>query len=147
MVKIVAVRQLTIRYAIVWVLTIIVLSSSPTHVYVSCDLESKSSPHCEKDPSLETKIRLYDITVTATDSAGRKGTDTCRIVVVPECKKKNSKTSKKASAFVDGDNVDVCEDFHDHHHRYNHDLHEDHEHDHHESERKRRGWQKKTSLC
>ena len=31
------------------------------------------------------KTRFYDITVTASDSAGNQGSDTCRVVIVPPC--------------------------------------------------------------
>jgi len=33
----------------------------------------------------DLKTRYYDITVTATDSAGNIGSDTCRVVIVPSC--------------------------------------------------------------
>ena len=31
------------------------------------------------------KVRFYDITVSATDSAGNIGSDSCRVIVVPRC--------------------------------------------------------------
>lgn len=31
------------------------------------------------------KTRYYDITVTASDSAGNTGSDTCKVVIVPSC--------------------------------------------------------------
>ena len=41
---------------------------------------------CEKDPSMENlKVRFYDITVTASDSAGNTGSDTCKVIIVPRC--------------------------------------------------------------
>ena len=33
----------------------------------------------------DLKTRYYDITVKATDSSGRIGSDTCRVVIVPSC--------------------------------------------------------------
>jgi len=51
----------------------------------SCKEQKKKSPECEADPSIDPQLRFYEITVTATDTAGRVGTDTCRIVVVPRC--------------------------------------------------------------
>jgi len=51
----------------------------------SCKEQEKESPECEADPSIDPQLRFYEITVIATDSAGRVGTDTCRIVVVPRC--------------------------------------------------------------
>ena len=30
-------------------------------------------------------VRYYDIRVTATDSAGNIGSDTCKVIVVPSC--------------------------------------------------------------
>ena len=33
----------------------------------------------------DLKTRYYDITVTATDSAGNIGSDKCRVVIVPSC--------------------------------------------------------------
>jgi len=42
---------------------------------------------CETDLSMgDLKTRYYDIKVTATDSAGNIGSDTCRVVVIPSCK-------------------------------------------------------------
>lgn len=41
---------------------------------------------CKTDPSMKVlKTRYYDITVTASDSAGNIGSDTCRVVIVPSC--------------------------------------------------------------
>ena len=37
---------------------------------------------CRNSP---TNFRFYDVDVTATDSAGHSGTETCRVVVVPSC--------------------------------------------------------------
>lgn len=34
----------------------------------------------------DLKTRYYDITVTATDSAGHTDSDTCRVIIVPSCK-------------------------------------------------------------
>ena len=44
-------------------------------------------PSCKTDETIngDVKIRFYDVTVTATDFAGRVGSDTCRIILVPEC--------------------------------------------------------------
>ena len=33
----------------------------------------------------DLKTRYYDITVTASDAAGNVGSDTCRVVIVPNC--------------------------------------------------------------
>ena len=39
---------------------------------------------CKTDASMgDLKTRYYDITVTATDSAGNAASDTCRVVIVP----------------------------------------------------------------
>ena len=38
---------------------------------------------CEKDE--KSKFRFYDITVTASDSAGNTGSDTCKVIIVPSC--------------------------------------------------------------
>ena len=32
-----------------------------------------------------SKVRFYDITVTASDSAGNTGSDTCKVIIVPSC--------------------------------------------------------------
>ena len=34
----------------------------------------------------DLKTRYYNITVTATDSAGNIGSDTCQVVIIPSCK-------------------------------------------------------------
>jgi hypothetical protein len=51
----------------------------------SCELEPMSSPNCIKDIGIATRIRFYEIAVTATDSAGRQDTDTCHVIIVPQC--------------------------------------------------------------
>ena len=51
----------------------------------SCELEPMSSPNCIKDIGIATRIRFYEIVVTATDSAGRQDTDTCHVIIVPQC--------------------------------------------------------------
>ena len=51
---------------------------------------------CLTDPSVDLKIRFYDITVTATDSAGNTGADTCKVIIVPSCDP------------LGGDGVDIC---------------------------------------
>ena len=33
----------------------------------------------------DLKVRFYEITVKATDSAGNTGSDVCKVVIVPEC--------------------------------------------------------------
>ena len=41
---------------------------------------------CKTDASMgDLKTRYYDITVTASDAAGNIGSDTCRVVIVPNC--------------------------------------------------------------
>ena len=41
---------------------------------------------CKTDASMgDLKTRYYDITVTASDSAGNTDSDTCRVVIVPSC--------------------------------------------------------------
>lgn len=46
---------------------------------------------CKTDETIHgnVKLRFYDITVTATDFSGRVGSDTCRIILVPECSKED----------------------------------------------------------
>lgn len=39
---------------------------------------------CRRNPSAPN-VRFYDVTVTATDSAGNNGSDTCRIVIISSC--------------------------------------------------------------
>ena len=52
----------------------------------SCEqLGKMPNQKCLKDIGISTRIRFYEITVTATDSAGRQGMDTCRVIVVPPC--------------------------------------------------------------
>ena len=52
----------------------------------SCEqLGNRQSQKCLKDIGIRTRMRFYEITVTATDSAGRQGMDTCRVIVVPPC--------------------------------------------------------------
>ena len=51
-----------------------------------CDRESTIYGLCQTDSSMGyLKTRYYDITVTASDSAGNQGSDTCRVVIVPPC--------------------------------------------------------------
>jgi len=51
----------------------------------SCELEPTTSPSCIKDIGIATRIRFYEISVTATDSAGGQDTDTCHVIIVPQC--------------------------------------------------------------
>ena len=52
----------------------------------SCEqLGNRQSQKCLKDIGIRTRMRFYEITVTATDSAGRQGMDTCRVIVVSPC--------------------------------------------------------------
>jgi len=54
--------------------------------YYSCDCEKKVDGLCKTDASMgDLKTRYYDITVTASDSAGNTDSDTCRVVIVPSC--------------------------------------------------------------
>ena len=92
---------------------------------------SKSNRNCEKDPSIDLKIRFYEITVTGTDSAGRQGSDTCRIIMVPKCKHDHAKYPKSPGKGQDPSVVPrsyspgICE-----HYDYHHDRHHDHYHSH-----------------
>lgn len=51
----------------------------------SCNIGNMKSPKCMKDIGVENQIRFYEIIVTATDSAGRQGTDTCHVIIAPPC--------------------------------------------------------------
>jgi hypothetical protein len=59
----------------------------------SCELELMSRPNsnCMKDIGIATRIRFYEIVVTATDSAGRQANDTCHVIIVPRCGLDNTK--------------------------------------------------------
>ena len=61
-------------------------SFSPCYMfYCSCEDVCKDV-FCENDPSMQNlKVRFYDITVTASDSAGNTGNDTCKVIIVPRC--------------------------------------------------------------
>jgi len=61
---------------------------------------SKSSPVCEADLSIDEKIRFYNVTVTATDSAGRVGRDTCRIIIVPNQDNRNINDARQVKRGV-----------------------------------------------
>ena len=50
----------------------------------SCDI-SNLKEESIKDFGSTAGIRFYEISVTATDSAGRTGMDTCKVIIVPEC--------------------------------------------------------------
>ena len=51
-----------------------------------CERDSTIYGLCQTDSSMGyVKTRFYDITVTASDSAGNQGSDTCRVVIVPPC--------------------------------------------------------------
>lgn len=63
---------------------------APTH----CDCKNRGFHGlCMTDPSMssimidtkEFKTRYYEITVTATDSAGNAESDTCKVIIVPDC--------------------------------------------------------------
>ena len=90
---------------------------------------SKSNRNCERDPSIDLKIRFYEITVTGTDSAGRQGSDTCRIIMVPKCKHhakyKSPGKGQDSSVVPRSYSPDICE-----HYDYHHDRHHDHYHSH-----------------
>ena len=60
----------------------------PPRCRYSKSSKSRKSPKCQSDPSTAIRLRLYDITVTATDSSGRQGQDICRVLLVPKCSKK-----------------------------------------------------------
>ena len=51
----------------------------------SCDIQSFNSLTCLKDIGISPRIRLYEIDVTVTDSANRKGSAQCRVIIVPPC--------------------------------------------------------------
>jgi len=50
----------------------------------SCNIGNMNE-ECIKDFGSTAGIRFYEISVTATDSAGRTGMDTCKVIIVPEC--------------------------------------------------------------
>ncbi len=68
---------------------------------------SKKSSGCEGDFSVPINLRFYDVTVTAIDAAGRVGQDTCRVIIVPECQEKSTKSPKSPGKH--------CENLHYHH--------------------------------
>lgn len=84
--------------------------------------KSSKSKYCEKDGSLPINLRVYDVTVTATDSGGRSSADTCRVIIVPPCKKKGAKTQKSLAT-----ENEHCEHLHYHHHNHPDDDHHGHE--------------------
>ena len=47
------------------------------------------------------KVRFYDITVSATDSAGNIGSDSCRVIVVPRCSGLSECEEYQASGYTD----------------------------------------------
>ena len=54
-------------------------------LWQSCDTIGEDW-FCRNDPTVQSlKVRFYDITVTATDSAGNTGSDTCKVIIVPSC--------------------------------------------------------------
>lgn len=57
------------------------------YVPTTCALGGKYSSECFHDKNIEEPIRFYEIKITATDSAGRTGMDTCHIIVAPRCSK------------------------------------------------------------
>ena len=90
--------------------------------------KAKSS-RCKDDPSIEVKIRFYEIKVTATDSAGRQDSDTCRVIMVPRCKKNSMPKSTKTNPGGE----EVCQDYHflkDHDSNEQHTNHHHHHHHH-----------------
>ena len=63
---------------------------------------------CKTDSSMgDLKTRYYDITVTASDSAGNTDSDTCKVVIVPSC---NPKTDLDCEEY-DGPELPNVEDF------------------------------------
>ena len=57
----------------------------------------------------DLKTRYYDITVTASDSAGNTGSDTCRVVIVPSCD--DPETDPDTCKEYDGPELPNVEDF------------------------------------
>jgi len=48
--------------------------------------EMGGDSYCKSDPTMQSlKVRFYEIMVTATDSAGNSGSDTCKVIIVPKC--------------------------------------------------------------
>ena len=81
------------------------LTASLSFVLYSCGSESVYS-FCKTDPSIgDLKTRYYNITVTATDSAGHIGSDTCRVVIVPSYSSESK--SGKAERYYSIDVVDA----------------------------------------
>lgn len=77
---------------------------APTH----CDCEKKVDGLCKTDASMgDLKTRHYDITVTASDSAGNTDVDTCKVVIVPSC---NPETDSDCAAY-DRPDLSNVEDF------------------------------------
>jgi len=53
--------------------------------YFRCE-DLDEDVYCEDDADMQNlTIRFYDITVTASDSAGNTGSDTCKVIIVPSC--------------------------------------------------------------
>ena len=50
----------------------------------SCNIGNLNE-ECIEDFGSTAGIRFYEISVTATDSVGRTGKDTCKVIIVPEC--------------------------------------------------------------
>jgi hypothetical protein len=56
-------------------------------IFKSCDCKNNGFKGlCKTDPTMGyLKIRYYDIIVTATDFAGNTDSDTCKVVIIPQC--------------------------------------------------------------
>ena len=77
-------------------------------LHCSCDCEKKVDGLCKTDASMgDLKTRYYDITVTASDSAGNIGSDTCQVIIVPSC---NPETDSDCAAY-DRPDLPNVEDF------------------------------------
>ena len=58
---------------------------------------------CKDDPTMESlKVRYYDITVTALDSAGNTNSDTCKVIIVPSCTESLTGACEEYKAADDG---------------------------------------------
>jgi len=52
----------------------------------SCDCKNNLNGLCQTDPTMgELKTRVYDVIMTASDSATNTASDTCQVIVVPFC--------------------------------------------------------------
>lgn len=58
-----------------------------TKFYYAADGCRYSGPECEADDSIELNVKFYEVDVIATDAAGNVGMETCKIIIVPPCKK------------------------------------------------------------